>query len=89
MTSFVTWQDIEWLKTITSLPIVLKGILRADDAKTACKIGIDGIIVSNHGCRQLDGAVASINALSDVVKAAEGQVEVLMDGGVRRGIDVL
>lgn len=89
MDASITWQDIEWLKTITNLPILLKGILRGYDAKMACKIGVNGIIVSNHGGRQLDGAVASIDALSDVINAVEGQIEVLMDGGIRRGIDVL
>ena len=88
MDASVTWQDVEWLKNNTRLPILLKGILRADDAKTACKIGVNGIIVSNHGGRQLDGAIASINALSDIVNAVEGQVDILIDGGVRRGIDV-
>ncbi|KAJ8045517.1 Hydroxyacid oxidase 1 [Holothuria leucospilota] len=86
----VTWKDIEWLKQITSLPIVLKGILTAEDAKMAVKSGVAGIIVSNHGGRQLDGVLASIDALPEVVEAVKGtDVEVYLDGGVRQGTDVL
>ncbi len=82
-------KDIEWLKSITKMPILLKGILRADDAHKAHQLGVDGIIVSNHGGRQLDGAIATIDALSPIVEAVGDKMEILLDGGIRRGIDVL
>ncbi|XP_064271759.1 2-Hydroxyacid oxidase 1-like isoform X1 [Passer domesticus] len=85
----VSWEDIKWLRGLTSLPIVLKGILRADDAKEAVKLGVNGILVSNHGARQLDGVPATIDVLPEIVEAVEGKVEVFLDGGVRRGTDVL
>ncbi|HTK09080.1 MAG TPA: alpha-hydroxy acid oxidase [Ktedonobacteraceae bacterium] len=85
----ITWDTVKWLRSITSLPVLLKGILTADDALLACEHGIDGIIVSNHGGRQLDGAVASIDALPEIVQAVAGKCEVYMDGGIRRGTDVL
>ncbi|XP_072032433.1 2-Hydroxyacid oxidase 1-like [Amphiura filiformis] len=86
----VTWEDIKWLRSITRLPIVLKGILTAEDAREAVKYGVNGIIVSNHGGRQLDGVLATIDALSEVVEAVRGSnVEVYLDGGVTKGTDVL
>ncbi|XP_070328410.1 2-Hydroxyacid oxidase 1 isoform X3 [Odocoileus virginianus] len=85
----ISWEDIKWLRRLTSLPIVAKGILRGDDAKTAVKHGLDGILVSNHGARQLDGVPATIDALPEIVEAVEGKVEVFLDGGVRKGTDVL
>jgi 4-hydroxymandelate oxidase len=85
----LTWQDLEWLKSLSPLPLVVKGILRGDDAIRALDYGAQGIIVSNHGGRQLDGAVASLDALSEVVEAVEGRTEVLLDGGIRRGVDVI
>ncbi len=85
----LSWEDIAWLRSLTNLPILLKGILRPDDAALAVEHGAAGIIVSNHGGRQLDGVPASIEALPAVVEAVEGRVEVYMDGGVRRGTDVL
>ncbi|XP_056623762.1 hydroxyacid oxidase 1 [Triplophysa dalaica] len=85
----VKWDDIAWLKSITSLPVVLKGILRAEDAREAVKYGVDGILVSNHGARQLDGVPATIEVLPEIVEAVEGKVEVFLDGGVRTGTDVL
>lgn len=84
-----TWESIAWLRGVTSLPIVLKGILTAEDAELAAKHGVDGIIVSNHGGRQLDTTPPGIEALPEVVEAAAGRCEVYMDGGVRRGTDVL
>ncbi|XP_071961877.1 2-Hydroxyacid oxidase 2-like [Antedon mediterranea] len=85
-----TWEDIKWLKTITKLPIVVKGITTGADAKIAVQYGADAILVSNHGGRQLEFLPATIDALSEVVAAVEGSgVEVYMDGGVRRGTDVL
>jgi 4-hydroxymandelate oxidase len=85
----LTWDAVTWLQSLTKLPVVLKGILRADDARRAAGIGVAGVMVSNHGGRQLDGAVPAISALSDVVEAAGDRLEVLLDGGVRRGVDVL
>ncbi|MBC6476506.1 MAG: alpha-hydroxy-acid oxidizing protein [Hormoscilla sp. GM7CHS1pb] len=85
----LTWSDLEWLQSLSPLPLVVKGILRGDDALRAVEHGAQGIIVSNHGGRQLDGAIASIDALSEVVAAVGDRVEVLVDGGIRRGTDVL
>ncbi|WP_432988935.1 alpha-hydroxy acid oxidase [Dactylosporangium sp. CA-233914] len=85
----LTWADLAWLRSITRLPLVLKGILTAEDAALAVEHGADAIVVSNHGGRQLDGAVASLDALVEVVDAAGGKVPVLLDGGVRRGVDAL
>ncbi len=85
----LTWRDVEWLQSRTRLPVVVKGILTADDALVAMDSGVSGIIVSNHGGRQLDGATASIDALPEVVGAVAGRADVLMDGGVRRGTDIL
>jgi len=85
----ITWADIEWLRSITALPLVLKGILAAEDARQCAERGIAGILVSNHGGRQLDTVAATIEALPEVVAAVAGQCEVYMDGGVRRGTDVL
>jgi 4-hydroxymandelate oxidase len=85
----VTWADLAWLREQTSLPIVLKGILTAEDAALAVEHGVDGIMVSNHGGRQLDGAVPSLAALPEVVDAVAGACPVLFDGGVRRGTDAL
>ena len=85
----LTWQVIPWLHSRTRLPLVLKGILTAEDALLAVRSGVDGIIVSNHGGRQLDGVLASIEALPEVVEAVNGRCEVYMDGGIRRGTDIL
>jgi 4-hydroxymandelate oxidase len=84
-----TWADVEWLRTITGLPIVIKGLLTAEDAALAANHGAQAVVVSNHGGRQLDGAVASIDALAEVVAAVAGRCEVYLDGGIRRGTDVL
>jgi 4-hydroxymandelate oxidase len=88
MSHAATWGDVDWLRSRTRLPLVLKGVLRDDDAAKAVRLGVDGLIVSNHGGRTLDGAVATAHALPQVVQAA-GQVPVLVDGGIRRGVDVL
>lgn len=85
----LSWNDIEWLRSITSLPLLIKGVLRADDAARAADAGVEGIVVSNHGARQLDGAPPTIEALPQVVDAVAGRCEVLMDGGIRFGTDVL
>ncbi|MFL6136990.1 MAG: alpha-hydroxy acid oxidase [Frankiaceae bacterium] len=84
----ITWRDLSWLRERSGLPLLLKGVLTAEDASLAVEAGVDGIVVSNHGGRQLDGAVASLDALPEVVAAAP-DLPVLVDGGVRRGTDVL
>jgi isopentenyl diphosphate isomerase/L-lactate dehydrogenase-like FMN-dependent dehydrogenase len=85
----VTWETVDWLRSITALPLLLKGILTAEDALLALEHGVSGIIVSNHGGRQLDGVVTSIEALPEIVDAVAGHCEVYMDGGIRRGTDIL
>jgi 4-hydroxymandelate oxidase len=85
----LTWDAIGWLRERTGLPIVLKGILHPADAALAVEHGADGIVVSNHGGRQLDGAVAALEALPAVVDAVAGRLPVILDGGVRRGTDVV
>ncbi len=85
----LTWNDIEWLQSLSPLPLAIKGILREDDASRAVACGAKAIIVSNHGGRQLDGAIASLDALPSVVEAVDGRAEVILDGGVRRGVDIL
>jgi isopentenyl diphosphate isomerase/L-lactate dehydrogenase-like FMN-dependent dehydrogenase len=83
------WEDLAWLRELTSLPLLAKGVLTADDAVRAFDAGIDGIVVSNHGGRQVDGAIASLDALVDVRTAVGADAPVLMDGGIRGGADVL
>jgi 4-hydroxymandelate oxidase len=85
----LTWDDVAWLRSLSPLPVLLKGIVTAEDAALAVDAGVDGIVVSNHGGRQLDWAPATLDALPEVVEASEGRVEVFMDGGIRRGSDVL
>ena len=85
----LTWESLDWLRSITRLPIVVKGILTAEDARLALDHGVAAIIVSNHGGRQLDGAVSGAEALPEVVDAAMGRGEVLVDGGIRRGAHVM
>jgi 4-hydroxymandelate oxidase len=85
----LSWQDIDWLRSLTNLPIWVKGILRADDAQRAADAGVNGIIVSNHGGRQLDTAVTPIEALPAIKTAVGSKIELILDGGVRRGTDVL
>jgi L-lactate dehydrogenase (cytochrome) len=85
----LTWKDIEWIRARWNGPILIKGVLDADDAKSALQAGLDGVVVSNHGGRQLDGARSTIAALPEIVDAVEGRALVLMDGGVRSGLDVL
>lgn len=84
-----TWADVDWLMSATGLPLVLKGILTAEDAAIAAARGVAGVVVSNHGGRQLDGVLASLDALPEVVEAAGDKCEIYLDGGVRRGTDVL
>lgn len=85
----LTWDFIPWIKTITKLPVLVKGILAPDDARKAVSLGADGIIVSNHGGRQLDYTPSAIDVLPMVVSAVQGRVPVLVDRGVRRGTDVI
>ena len=85
----VTWEDIRWLKRIWPGPIVVKGVLTGEDARRAVDEGAAAIVVSNHGGRQLDGTPATLSALPEVVAAVNGQAEVLMDGGIRRGSDIV
>ena len=84
----LTWDDLAWLRDRTRLPIVLKGVLHPDDARRAVDHGVDGIVVSNHGGRQVDGAVGSMQALPGVVEAVGDRTTVLLDSGVRGGSDV-
>ena len=85
----LTWRDVEWLQSRTRLPVLIKGIVRGDDAARAIDHGAAAIIVSNHGGRQLDTAIPTVRALPEVVDAVAGRGEVLLDGGVRRGTDVI
>jgi 4-hydroxymandelate oxidase len=84
----LSWRDLEWLAGF-GLPVVVKGILTAEDARLACEHGAAAIVVSNHGGRQLDGVPATLDALEEVVAAVDGRAEVFLDGGIRRGTDVL
>ena len=85
----LTWRDLEWLRETSPLPLALKGVLTREDAALACEHGAQAVVVSNHGGRQLDGVAASLDALPEVVEAVAGRGEVLLDGGIRRGADVL
>ena len=85
----LSWADIGWLRSITRLPVLVKGIVRGDDADRAISHGAAGIVVSNHGGRQLDTVVPTIRALPEVVEAVDGRGVVIIDGGVRRGIDII
>jgi isopentenyl diphosphate isomerase/L-lactate dehydrogenase-like FMN-dependent dehydrogenase len=85
----VTWDDLAFVRDLWDGPLVVKGVLRADECQQFLDRGVDGLVVSNHGGRQLDGVPAGIEALPAVVEAVDGRVDVLLDGGVRRGTDVL
>jgi 4-hydroxymandelate oxidase len=85
----LTWKDLEMLREAVQLPVLVKGVLRGDDAVKAIEHGAAGVVVSNHGGRQLDGAIATATALPEVVQAVAGRVPVIVDGGVRRGTDIL
>lgn len=85
----LNWKDIEWLASITKLPIILKGIVRPDDALKAIEYGAKGIVVSNHGGRQLDTSPATIEVLPAIADKVDNRIEILVDGGVRRGTDIL
>jgi len=85
----ITWDIVRWAREITSLPIVIKGILTAEDALLAKQYEVQGVVVSNHGAHIMDGSLTSIEALSEIVDAVEGKVEVYIDGGIRTGLEVL
>tara|TARA_A100001234_G_scaffold199269_1_gene190515 strand:+ start:185 stop:1285 length:1101 start_codon:yes stop_codon:yes gene_type:complete len=85
----ITWSDLDWLKSNTNLPIIIKGLQTYEDAKLALKHEIQGIIVSNHGGRQLDGSLSSIECLPRVVDAVDDQIDILLDSGIRRGSDIV
>jgi L-lactate dehydrogenase (cytochrome)/(S)-mandelate dehydrogenase len=85
----MSWRDVDWLRSIWSGPLLLKGVLHPEEARLALEHGIDGVIVSNHGGRQLDGAVSSVRALPAIVDQVGNQIPVLIDGGIRRGSDVV
>jgi L-lactate dehydrogenase (cytochrome) len=87
--SMVTWLDLHWIRDVWTGPIIVKGIHTAEDARRAIAEGADAIVVSNHGGRQLDGVPATLQVLPEVVAAVEGRTEVLMDGGIRRGSDIV
>jgi isopentenyl diphosphate isomerase/L-lactate dehydrogenase-like FMN-dependent dehydrogenase len=89
MSESVSWRDVERLADEAGLPVLVKGVLTIEDARLACDHGAAGVIVSNHGGRQLDGVAATIDALPEVVEGVDGRVEVLLDGGIRRGTDVV
>jgi isopentenyl diphosphate isomerase/L-lactate dehydrogenase-like FMN-dependent dehydrogenase len=85
----ISWRDVERLASETNLPVLVKGVHTAEDAALAVEHGAAGIVVSNHGGRQLDGVAASVDVLPEVVEAVGERVEVLLDGGIRRGVDVM
>jgi isopentenyl diphosphate isomerase/L-lactate dehydrogenase-like FMN-dependent dehydrogenase len=84
----LTWERLDWLRGTTSLPIVLKGILHPEDALEARERGVDGIVVSNHGGRQIDGAIASMEALPAIVDAVGDDLSIMLDSGIRSGADI-
>jgi 4-hydroxymandelate oxidase len=88
-TMLLTWDEIDWMRGISDVPIVLKGVMTAEDAALAVEHGVDAIVVSNHGARQVDGTLTPIEALPEIAERVGGQIEILMDGGIRRGTDVL
>src|SRR5262249_55713538 len=87
--SAVTWNDLDWIREEWKGPIVAKGVHTAEDACRAADRGVDGIVVSNHGGRQLDGVAATIRVLPEVLAAVGDRIEVLLDGGIRRGSDIV
>ncbi|HJP73052.1 MAG TPA: alpha-hydroxy acid oxidase [Pseudonocardiaceae bacterium] len=89
MSAELSWDHIAWLRSITPLPILLKGVLHPEDARLAVAHGVDGLLVSNHGGRQLDTVPATIRALPEIVAAVRGRIPIILDGGIRRGTDVI
>jgi isopentenyl diphosphate isomerase/L-lactate dehydrogenase-like FMN-dependent dehydrogenase len=84
-----TWRDLEWIKSASDLPVVAKGVMTGEDVELCIDAGADGVIVSNHGGRHLDNTLATIEVLSEAVAAAKGKIEIYLDGGIRRGADVV
>ena len=84
-----TWKDLEWIKSATDLPVVAKGVLTGEDVELCAEAGADGVIVSNHGGRHLDNTLATVEVLSEAVAAAKDKMEIYLDGGIRRGADVV
>ncbi|HLN82787.1 MAG TPA: alpha-hydroxy acid oxidase, partial [Candidatus Binatia bacterium] len=84
-----TWKDLEWIKSASDLPVVAKGVMTGEDVELCIDAGADGVIVSNHGGRHLDNTLATIEVLSEAVAAAKGKIEIYLDGGIRRGADVV
>jgi len=84
-----TWKDLEWIKTIAGLPVVAKGIMTGEDVELCADAGADGVIISNHGGRHLDNTLATVEVLAEAVAAAKGRTEIYLDGGIRRGADVV
>jgi isopentenyl diphosphate isomerase/L-lactate dehydrogenase-like FMN-dependent dehydrogenase len=87
--STISWEDLRWIRDVWRGPVIIKGVLTGDDARRAIDEGATAVVVSNHGGRQLDGVQATLRALPEVVAAVDGQIEVLMDGGIRRGADIV
>jgi isopentenyl diphosphate isomerase/L-lactate dehydrogenase-like FMN-dependent dehydrogenase len=87
--STIAWEDLRWIHDAWRGPVFIKGVLTGDDARRAIDEGATAVVVSNHGGRQLDGVQATLRALPEVVAAVDGQIEVLMDGGIRRGADIV
>jgi L-lactate dehydrogenase (cytochrome) len=87
--SVVCWADLKWIRDVWNGPIMIKGVHTADDARRAVNEGAEALVVSNHGGRQLDGVPASLRSLPEVVDAVSGQIEILVDGGIRRGSDIV
>ena len=85
----IAWSDLEWLRSLTSLPLVIKGIRTGEDARLCVENGADGIVVSNHGAKQVDGTLSSIETLPEIAEAVQGRAELYLDSGVRRGVDVV
>jgi L-lactate dehydrogenase (cytochrome) len=85
----ISWKDLEWIREFWDGPMIIKGILDADDARDAVKFGADGIVVSNHGGRQLDGVLSSARALPAIADAVKGDIKILADSGIRSGLDVV
>jgi isopentenyl diphosphate isomerase/L-lactate dehydrogenase-like FMN-dependent dehydrogenase len=85
----LTWADLDWLRSLSALPLVLKGIRTPEDARLAVDHGVEGILVSNHGGRQIDMTLSSIETLPEIVEAVDGRAEIYLDSGIRRGSDVL
>jgi len=87
--ALVTWNDLRWMRDAWQGPLIIKGVHTGDDARRAMDAGADAVVVSNHGGRQLDGVSATLRALPEVLDAVDGRIEVLMDGGIRRGSDIV